>query len=89
MRKTHEANRMRYFDTDYSNATYAKNIGDHTVMIRDQNIITVWWGENAYQDIIWSEEAATAIINGADPVEDGWEDGAGNVVCIDNAMEVE
>lgn len=49
--------------------------------------IRVWFDDEHHQDILYSEEAANAIRNGANPIDEGWEDGCGNVVCKANSIE--
>lgn len=50
---------------------------------------TVEWEDGARQIIVLNRGDADLIRNGADPVRDGWEDGAGNLVCYENADTVE
>lgn len=58
---------------------------------RREGIAEVVWrakdGTRYHQTILLNQGDFEAIALGADPIEDRWEDGNGNLVCYDNAEE--
>lgn len=60
---------------------------DCTVYI-EEDIIEVWFDPTHRQYVTLSEEAVEALKRGENPNRT-WEDGIGNLVCIENSEEVE
>lgn len=52
------------------------------------DLIRVWFDGSHYQDIVIGSVFDIEEIREGDDCE-GWEDGCGNTVCIENATEVE
>lgn len=64
--------------------------GAHIHAERRWHIAIVTWPEKGYeQSISITPREFIDLAMGADPIADGWEDGCGRRVCIENAREVE
>ena len=58
----------------------------YTVTAEDRDTGVIRWADGSVMTIALNPGDAERIGDGADPVEEGWEDGCGNTVCWENAI---